>query len=120
MDFFLENYFYVYEFDINPARKKLIKEIWIRDWIQAEAMQNLYGFSNFKLIFKNKIYNIGRIGEKFFRLLNIESSEIPLLKSILHMINKERSLLIVSPSEIKYPKPKRLLSTILRMKKILI
>lgn len=73
-------------------------EVSLLDWDDAEAWQAYYGFSQFHLVYQDKTWSIGRLGLLYFRM-----SERPpeAIETTLTNIDPDRSLLIVSPTQIQ-------------------
>jgi hypothetical protein len=63
------------------------------DWEAAEAWQEAYGFSRFRLAYQGRTWPVERLGQRYFRV----RQPLPaVLESVLSEMDSSRSLLIVS------------------------
>jgi GNAT superfamily N-acetyltransferase len=71
-----------------------VETVQLLDWEAAEAWQETYGFSRFRLAYQGRTWPVERLGEHYFRV----RQPLPaILESVLSDIDSSRSLLIVSP-----------------------
>jgi len=92
-------------------------EISLDNWVEVQAWQRLYGFSNIRLQVGGKVYTVGRLGRKLFRLVDIPVGEIPALSRILKKIDAARKILLLRSSEIGADRRYEFLWITLRMTK---
>lgn len=57
----------VYELAL-PTTFSTTQQFYLEDWEAAEAWQNWYGFSQFRLVYDQHPWVVGRLGEGYFRL----------------------------------------------------
>jgi lipopolysaccharide/colanic/teichoic acid biosynthesis glycosyltransferase/ribosomal protein S18 acetylase RimI-like enzyme len=67
------------------------------DWEAAEAWQQTYGFSRFRLAYQGHTWSVERVGRKYFR---VRESCPAVLESVLSQIDPTRCLLILSTQPI--------------------
>lgn len=84
---------YFYERELDLHKKVSLREIALLDWEAAEAWQHLYGFSHFRLNYQKRCWDIGRLGNVYFKVF----ADFPLvLESVLADLEPNRKLLVVS------------------------
>jgi GNAT superfamily N-acetyltransferase len=71
----------------------------IEDYELAEQNHKDYGFSSFKILIGNAKYNVGRLGDYYFRLTNINALLDNQLLSVLKHLDARRLLLAIVPSD---------------------
>jgi sugar transferase EpsL len=71
-----------------------VETVQLLDWEAAEAWQETYGFSRFRLAYQGRTWPVERLGQHYFRV----RQPLPvILESVLSEMDSSRSLLIVSP-----------------------
>jgi ribosomal protein S18 acetylase RimI-like enzyme len=63
------------------------------DWDNAQAWQRVYGFSQFQIASARTVWQVGRLGENYFRVTAILPAHI---EHALHEMDASRKLLVVS------------------------
>jgi ribosomal protein S18 acetylase RimI-like enzyme len=87
---------YIYCEAIDQFRQKACS-FDVVNWLDAEAWQSKFGFSNFNLkLDNNQEYFVGRLGENYWRIIKVEDLEIPELVYTLKILNGERRYLLFS------------------------
>ena len=70
----------------------------LRDWDSAEAWQSCYGFSQFRLVYQDETWVIGRLGKLYFRV----SQQLPAaVETVLANMDPGRLLLVISAAQIQ-------------------
>jgi GNAT superfamily N-acetyltransferase len=70
----------------------------IRGFAQAQACQNEYGFSKFSIITADREFDIGRLGDAWFRLTDAEALYSPGLPNALKRLDPRRQILLLTPT----------------------
>ncbi len=66
----------------------------LREYPQAQACHRAYGFSMFSLVATGCEYKIGRLGDKWFRMSNVEASRMSEVRNILAHLDPSRRVLV--------------------------
>lgn len=82
-----------------PAAEYPAQEIQVMELEAANAHHSIYGFSQFRLVYKGKTWTIGRLGEYFRATEELPADVVAALKEI----DDKRLLLILSSTPIKKP-----------------
>ncbi|MBN1394328.1 MAG: GNAT family N-acetyltransferase [Pirellulales bacterium] len=68
----------------------------ISGYAQAEACQREFGFSKFRIQAGKRAYEIGRLGDHWYRLTNVEALRVPGLVARLKNLEPHRRILVLS------------------------
>ena len=83
---------------------------------QADAVQQVLGFSLFRVTTKQRVYRVGRLGEQWFRLFDPVALDDSALMSAIASIDAERKLfLLLDPHDAGTHSQLRPLATSIRM-----
>jgi hypothetical protein len=89
-----------YEKNIDPAVTAASGAARVRlvDWELAEASQLAYGFSQFRLVSEQKVWVVGRLGKRYFRVNGVLPQ---VLEKVLADIDPARRMLILSSAPLE-------------------
>lgn len=79
------------------------KPLTIQGYAQAQACQQEFGFSRFSLITDLGAVEVGRLGNRWFRITDPRLLELPEFSETLRRIDADRALLVLAPPVFRPP-----------------